>query len=368
MSKRALIAMSGGVDSSVAAYLMKSAGYDCAGVTMRQFSNYDAGRQGESTCCSWRDMEDAARVSYELGIPHTVLDFTQEFRREVMDRFVRVYMEGGTPNPCLDCNRCMRAGHLMDYARSKGFDVVVTGHYARIRFDQGTGRYQLLRGVDGSKDQAYVHYAMTQEQLAHTLFPLGELRKAEVRELAAGLGFVNAGKRDSQDICFVSDGDYGKFMERYTGELCRPGDLLDTEGRVVGRHKGAVHYTIGQRRGLGFSAGQRVYVIDKDMERNTVTVGPESGLYSSSLIAGSVNWIAFDPPHGPVSAFVQTRYRQTASSATVTPIGPGAVRVDFERPQRAVTPGQAAVFYDGDAVLGGGTILRAENRAGSLGK
>ncbi len=359
MKKRVLIAMSGGVDSSVAAYLMVSAGFDCAGITMRQFRNGDMGRQGESSCCSWRDMEDAAKVAYQLGIPHTVLDFTAEFRRDVMEKFIETYERGGTPNPCLDCNRCMRAGHLMDYARKMGFDAIVTGHYARIQCDESTGRFLLKRGLDESKDQAYVHYAMTQKQLAHTLFPLGNLRKTEVRELASRLGYVNAGKHDSQDICFVPDGDYAAFLERQTGKTYPSGDFLDLDGRVVGRHKGAVRYTIGQRRGLGLPAGQRLYVIEKDMEKNTVTVGPESTLYSSGLIAGDVNWIAFDALDGPIHVTVQTRYRQQDRPATVTPLADGTVRVDFEQPQRAVAPGQAAVFYRGDTVLGGGTILRS---------
>ena len=353
----ALIAMSGGVDSSVAAYLTQQSGARCAGVTMRQYRNGDVGWAGESACCSWADLSDAARVAHQLGIPHTVLDFTGEFRREVMDKFVRTYEAGGTPNPCLDCNRCMRAGHLLDYAAAKGFSYVVTGHYARIVYDPERGRYLLKRGLDPAKDQSYVHYAMTQDQLARTRFPLGELRKAQVRELAARLNLPNAGKRDSQDICFVPDGDYAAFLERYTGKTYPPGDFLDRDGHVIGRHRGAVRYTVGQRRGLGLSADGRLYVIGKDMERNTVTVGPESALYSSGLVAGPVNWIAWDDCPGEVRVTVQTRYRQQDKPATVIPQGDGTVRVLFDQPHRAVAPGQAAVFYDGDVVLGGGTIL-----------
>lgn len=356
---RALIAMSGGVDSSVAAYLMVAQGDSCAGVTMRQFRNGDIGWEGAGSCCSWRDMADAAKVACQLGIPHTVLDFTEEFRREVMEKFVQVYESGGTPNPCLDCNRFIRAGHLLDYAKAKGFDYMVTGHYARIVYDQDAGRYLLKRGLDESKDQSYVHYAMTQDQLAHTRFPLGELRKSEVRELAEGLGFCNAKKRDSQDICFVPGGDYGAFLERCTGRVYPPGDFLDQNGNVLGRHRGAVHYTVGQRRGLGLALGERVYVCGKDMAKNTVTVGPERALDSSALLAGDVNWIALDAPAAPLRVTVQTRYRQQDRPATVTPRADGTVRVDFDRPQRAVAAGQAAVFYDGDTVLGGGTILRA---------
>lgn len=226
-------------------------------------------------------------------------------------------------------------------------------------YDDTLGRYLLKRGLDKSKDQSYVHYAMTQKQLAHTRFPLGELRKDDVRKLAGRLGFSNARKRDSQDICFVPDGDYAAFLEQRTGKTYPPGDFLDLDGNVVGRHRGVVRYTIGQRRGLGLPMGERVYVCAKDLVKNTVTIGPESALYSSGLIAGDVNWIAFDALAAPLRVTVQTRYRQQDRPAAVTPQADGTVQVDFYQPQRAVTPGQAAVFYDGDTVLGGGTILRA---------
>ncbi len=356
MPDRALIAMSGGVDSSVAAYLTLTRGIPCAGVTLRQFRNGDLAWTGPSACCSWRDMEDAAQVALLLGLPHGVLDGVSRFRREVIDRFVRVYESGGTPNPCLDCNRCMRAGYLLDYAAAKGFSLVVTGHYARVVYDPRLARWLLLRGVDPGKDQSYVHYAMTQDQLARTRFPLGALRKAQVRALAARLGLPNASKPDSQDICFVPDGDYAAFLERYTGRSYPPGDFLDLEGRVIGRHRGAARYTIGQRRGLGLSGPERRYVCGKDMARNTVTVGPESALYAAGLFTEAVNWIVPDPGLSPLRAQVQTRYRQRAASATLYPQRDGTVRVDFDRPHRAVTPGQAAVFYRGNVVLGGGVI------------
>ncbi len=353
---RVLIAMSGGVDSSVAAYLLLQAGYSCAGVTMRQFRNGDIGWQGESACCSWRDMKDAAQVAVQLGIPHTVLDYTEEFQQEVIGRFVRGYESGATPNPCLYCNRYMRAGHLMDYARRMGFDCIATGHYARIAYDAGAGRYLLKKGLDAAKDQSYFHYAMTQEQLAHTRFPLGEMTKAEVREIAQAQGFPNARKRDSQDICFVPDGDYGAFLERFTGKEYPAGDFLDLAGNVVGRHRGAVRYTRGQRRGLALPMGERVYVCDKDMARNTVTVGPESALYSAALVAEDWNWISVEGLDAPRRVKAKTRYRQTEQDAVVTPLSEGRFRVEFDAPQRAVTPGQAVVLYDGDTVLGGGTI------------
>lgn len=352
MAQRALIAMSGGVDSSVAAYLMAEAGYACAGVTMRQFC--PAGEEHGPA----RMEADAAQVCAALGIPHTVLDLREEFRREVMDRFVRGYRAGETPNPCVDCNRRMRAGHLLAYAKERGFDWVVTGHYARIVYDGGLGRWLLKRGADEGKDQSYVQYAMTQDQLAHFRFPLGEMSKDRVRAMAGALGLGTAHKKDSQDICFIPDGDYGDFLERYTGRTDPPGDFLDREGKPLGRHRGAARYTIGQRKGLGVSAPSRLYVLGKDMERNTVTLGPESALYSPALLAGEVNWIAFDALTGPLRCGAQTRYHQPARPVTVTPLEDGTVRVDFDAPQRAVTSGQAVVFYRDDAVLGGGVILR----------
>lgn len=349
MARRALIAMSGGVDSSVAAYLAVEQGFSCAGVTVRQLPWGDAAAAEE----------DAARVAGELGIPHTVLDFTEEFSREVIEKFARVYEEGGTPNPCLYCNRCMRAGHLLDYAADNGFDFVVTGHYARIVWDEGRGRYLLKRGLDRGKDQSYVHFAMTQAQLARVRFPLGELRKDDVRALAEKLDFCNARKEDSQDICFVPDGDYAAFLERRRGRAYPPGDFVDLEGNVVGRHRGAVRYTVGQRRGLGLPMGERIYVCGKDMEKNTVTVGPETALYSSALLAEEVNWIAFETLTAPRELTVQTRYHQPDRPAVAVPLGDGRVRVEFRSPQRAVAPGQAVVFYDADTVLGGGIIRQA---------
>ncbi len=352
MTRKFLVAMSGGVDSSVAAYLIKKQYPDSAAVTMRQLRGFNE----TGSCCSWSDLHDAAEAAFALGIPHAVLDFTDEFRREVIDEFVRVYESGGTPNPCLYCNRRMRSGHLLSYALSKGFDGIATGHYAKIKYDSGSNRWLLMRGADRTKDQAYVHYAMTQFQLEHTVFPLGELAKADVREIAENLGLVTANKRDSQDICFVPDGDYGAFMERYTGKKYESGDFLDLDGNVIGHHRGAVRYTIGQRRGLSLPMGERVYVVGKDMEKNTVTVGDESALYSKSLVVSDVNWIAFENLTSPLNVTVQTRYRQKERSAKIIPLSENTVRVNFEEPHRAAALGQAAVFYDGDIVLGGGII------------
>ena len=270
---RALIAMSGGVDSSVAAWLMQQAGYDCTGITMRLTRNETLGQSGFHTCCSEKDIEDAAEVAYAMDIPYEVLDFTADFREQIIEKFVRVYEAGGTPNPCIDCNKYMKFRHLLDWARAHGMEYVVTGHYARVEQDDATGRFLLKKGLDEGKDQSYVLYNLTQEQLAHIRLPLGGLHKTEVREIAEQHKFVNARKHDSQDICFVPDGDYARFMEDFTGKHYPAGDFLDESGRVVGTHNGAVRYTIGQRKGLGLAMGAPVYVCGKDMQANTVTVG-----------------------------------------------------------------------------------------------
>ena len=355
-AKRALIAMSGGVDSSVAAYLMLEQGYTCVGTTMRLYRNEELGRSVYHTCCSQRDIDDASEVAFTLDIPYEVLDFTLDFRRQILDKFVRVYEAGGAPNPCIDCNRYMKFDKLLQFAREKGLNDVVTGHYARIDYDAGSGRYLLKKAVDASKDQSYVLYMLTQEQLAHTKFPLGGKTKAEVRALAEKLHFVNARKHDSQDICFVPDGDYAAFMEQYTGKHYPPGAFLDTAGTVVGTHCGAVRYTIGQRKGLGLAMGAPVYVCAKDMRANTVSVGPEDALYARGLTAEEMNWISVPRLDEPMRVKAKTRYRQAEQCATAYPDGTDGLRLLFDEPQRAITIGQAVVLYDGDTVVGGGTI------------
>lgn len=356
-NKRALIAMSGGVDSSIAAYLMVKNGYYCEGTTMRLYRNEDLGRCGFHTCCSQRDIDDASEVAFQLDIPYEVLDFTLDFRKQIIEKFIRTYEGGGTPNPCIDCNRYMKFNKLLQFAQEKQLNYVVTGHYARIERDEISGRYLLKKALDDTKDQSYALYTMTQNQLAHFIFPLGNLQKKQVRELAEQLDFVNAKKHDSQDICFVPDGDYTKFMEEYTGRQYYSGDFLDEKGNIVGRHMGAVRYTLGQRKGLGLAMGEPVYVCGKSMENNTVTVGPESALYSKTLIAEDMNWISFENLTKPKRFQAKTRYRQLEQWATVFPLCDGQVRVEFDTPQRAITPGQALVLYDGDMVAGGGTIL-----------
>ncbi len=498
LGNRALIAMSGGVDSSVAAYLTKEHGFDIAGVTLKMFGNDLIGASGESTCCSTSDVEDAESVCRKLGVPFYVFNFADRFEEEVVRRFVRAYEEGKTPNPCIDCNRYLKFGALFQRMEELGFDYIVTGHYARVeragcenepsavqncvgaenssesrlcsgneipagrrlcsgneipacrrlcsgneipagrRLCSGNeipacrrlcsgdeipagrylcagneipaGRYLLKKAADPKKDQSYVLFSLTQEQLAHVLFPLGGMTKDETRKIAEEQGFINAHKHDSQDICFVPDGDYTGFIKRYTGKEYEHGDFVDEDGSVLGEHKGLIRYTIGQRKGLGLALPAPLYVCRKDTEKNQVVLAPNDRLYKSTLEVEDFNWIAFDEYidtadaenehvgaeidhvgaeadhvgakdahvdterpkaesstnsvlpgethhlRAPFRAAVKVRYSQKESPATVTPLGGGRVRIDFDEPVRAITPGQAAVVYDGDIVIGGGTI------------
>ena len=350
-NKKALVGMSGGVDSSVAAYLMLRQGYDCTGVTMRLYDNPTE----ESTCCSLDDVEDARAVAARLGIRHYTFNFKDDFDRQVVQKFVSSYERGLTPNPCIDCNRYLKFDRLLRRAQELGCHWVVSGHYARIRRENG--RYLLYKAADAAKDQTYFLACLNQEQLSHIQFPLGDLTKTQVREIAEENGFVNARKRDSQDICFVPDGDYGAFLQRYTGKTFPEGDFLNLQGQVVGRHRGAACYTKGQRKGLGLAMGEPVYVCAKDMAANTVTVGPNSALYSPSLRANDWNWYPFEALTQPMRVTAKTRHSQFEQAATVYPEEGGFARVEFDEPQRAVTPGQAVVLYDGDTVVGGGTIV-----------
>jgi tRNA-specific 2-thiouridylase len=348
LQKKVMIALSGGVDSSVCAHLAKEAGYDCIGATMRLWEDCNAPSDAAV---------DAKNVADRLSLPFYIFDHTALFREKVVDEFIRCYEEGGTPNPCLYCNRFLKFDALLKEAKSLGCQYIATGHYARIQKDEDTGRYQLLKAIDKAKDQSYFLSCLTQQQLAHTLFPLGALTKEQVRIIAEEQGFLNAKKRDSQDICFIPDGDYRRFMERYTGKNYPAGDYWDLQGNVVGRHTGAVGYTIGQRKGLGIALGAPVYVCSKDMRANTVTVGPDEALYQKELTAKNWNWIGIDTPTEPFRCKARVRYRHTEQPATVYPEESGTARVVFDEPQRAITPGQTVVLYDDDTVIAGGTIV-----------
>ena len=347
--------MSGGVDSSVAAFLLKEQGYDCAGVTMKLFSNDDIGLDADDSCCSARDAEDARRVSCALGMAHFVFNMSREFEEHVIDKFIAEYTAGRTPNPCIDCNRRVKFEKLLGHALAAGCDRIATGHYARVQ-PGPSGRYLLRKAADESKDQSYVLYSMTQEALARTLFPLGELRKSQVREIAELRGFRNASKQESQDICFVPSGNYADFIAMRTGRSFGGGNFLDESGNVIGVHKGAIRYTIGQRRGLGMGFSKRKFVVAKDCDRNTVTLGGKDSLYVKSLYADGINLIATEAFSGHVRVTARVRYRQNEAPAIVEMTGDDIIRVEFETPQPAVAPGQAVVLYDGDVVFGGGTI------------
>ena len=351
---KALIAMSGGVDSAVAAWLMLRAGWDCVGCTMKLYQNEDAAVAPERGCCSLEDVEDARAVAYRLGIPHYVFNYTEDFRREVMDKFIDSYLAGRTPNPCIDCNRCLKFGSLLRRARELGCDAVVTGHYARI--EAGPGGLCLKKGLDPDKDQSYVLYNLSREQLAMVRFPLGGLSKPEVRAIAEAQGFVNARKPDSQDICFVPDGDYARVIQARTGVEPAPGDFLDSRGRVLGRHRGLIHYTVGQRRGLGLSFDRPYYVTALDPAANTVTLGPREELFRRTALVPDFHWISGEAPAAPIRCAAKIRYRHPEQPCTLTPLPGGGARLEFDEPQRAVTPGQSAVVYDGDTVLGGGEL------------
>ena len=349
--------MSGGVDSSVAALLTRRKGWECIGCTMHLFGNTEAGLPAGRTCCSLEDVEDARAVAWRLGMPFHVFNFAKDFRDKVMAPFAADYRRGVTPNPCIECNRWLKFDRLLRRAEELGCAALVTGHYARIvRRD---GLYELKKALDPTKDQSYVLYMLTQEQLSRLHFPLGELTKAQVRALAAENGLVTAAKPDSQDICFVPDRDIPAMICRTTGRVAEPGDYVDTAGRVLGRHQGLDHYTVGQRRGLGLGGPEVRYVCALRSESNTVVLGPESALYSARVWVPDFHWIAGEAPAGSVRCRGRLRYRGRESACTATPRDNGVV-LEFDKPQRAVTPGQSAVLYREDTVLGGGVIAEEE--------
>ena len=350
------VAMSGGVDSSVAALLLQQAGHKISGVNLRMFHNEDLGQSPGKTCCSLADAEDAGLVARRLGAPFYVFDVSQVFRSTVIRDFIEEYQNGRTPNPCAVCNRTVKFGALLDRVRVLGADYLATGHYARVEQDAATGRYLLKRGLDRSKDQSYFLYMLTQEQLAHTLFPLGGLEKTQVRQLAEAHGLVNAHKHDSQDICFVPDGDYAAFIERTIGSPSLPGNFVDQKGQVLGHHRGIIRYTHGQHKGLGLSTSEPLYVLEKDAVSNTIRLGPDSDLWSQTLTAEQFNWVSIPEPTEPIAVTVKTRYSQREAAAIARSLPGGRCQVTFEEPQRAITPGQAVVLYQEEIVVGGGTI------------
>ena len=353
-NKKVMIGMSGGVDSSVAAFLLQKESFEVIGATMKLYNNEDIDFVSEKTCCSLDDVLDAKSVCARLGIRHYTLNMTDDFKKEVIERFISAYQNGFTPNPCIDCNRYMKFSKMLNKAQELDIDYVATGHYARIE-KQGD-RYILKKAVDLSKDQSYVLYSLTQEQLKMTKFPLGNYTKQQVREIAEENGFVNARKHESQDICFVPDGDYSKFIEYYTGKTYPCGDFVDMNGKRLGEHKGIIRYTIGQRRGLGLALPASMYVVEKDVDNNKVILGFNDDLFKKEVNVKNISFTACDGLDKPERLCAKIRYNQKEQPATVTQTDENHFKIVFDEPQRAITKGQAAVLYDGDTVVGGGTI------------
>ena len=349
MCARVAVAMSGGVDSSTAAFLLKQEGHDLVGITMKLFDTSSV------------ESEDAASVAQQLGFAHHTVDLSQTFRCQVMDQFVHCYERGETPNPCINCNYHLKFGALLDQALALEQEKIATGHYVRLDYDSGAQRWLLKKALHPEKDQSYVLYSLTQHQLSHSLFPLGSLSKEEIREIALTHNLVSARKKDSQDICFIPDGDYAAFIRRYTGRSYPQGSFLDEDGNLLGTHTGIVDYTIGQRRGLGVSSTHgRLYVKEVRPEENAVILSSNESLFTRTFTAAKVNWIPFDRLDSPLHLLAKVRYRMVEQPCVAEPLGEDRIRVTFEQPQRAITPGQAVVFYDGDCVVGGATILKGD--------
>ncbi len=352
--EKVMTGMSGGVDSSVAAFLLLQEGFEVVGVTMKLFDGEEVSALSDKSCCSVDDAIDAKRVCAAMGIKHYMLNMKDDFKRDVIDRFVTAYQNGETPNPCIDCNKYLKFGKMLRRASELGMDYIATGHYSRVE-KQGS-RYLLKKAVDPKKDQSYVLYSLTQSQLSRLKLPLGAYTKQQVREIALENGFVNAEKHESQDICFVPNGDYYSFIERYTGKSYPHGDFVNTDGERLGEHKGIIRYTVGQRRGLGLALPESMYVLKKDVENNKVILGFNNDLFSRELTVKDISFTACDRLDGEEHLLVKVRYNQTEQPATVIQTGENRLKIIFDEPQRAITKGQAAVIYDGDTVVGGGTI------------
>ena len=356
-NKKAMVAMSGGVDSSTVALILREQGYEVIGVTGRMFVNEDIGLVEESRCCSLADVEDARLAAHKIGAPHYVYNKKNTFKKTVIQPFVDAYLTGNTPNPCVNCNKYVKFPQLLERALMLGIDYLATGHYAKVFFDQARNRWLLARAEDESKDQTYMLYGLTQHELSHLLLPLGNFKKTEVRLRAGEAGLINASKPDSQDICFVPDGNYAEFIERYSGKKQQPGKFILQSGEVIGRHKGLIHYTLGQRKGLGIAYKEPLYVLAKDADSNTVVLGSEKDLYKKEFLVGECNFILIEELTAPMNVTCKVRYRMQDEPAIIEPVAAGKVKVTFMKAQRAITSGQAAVFYDGDLVVGGGTIV-----------
>jgi tRNA-uridine 2-sulfurtransferase len=357
---KVVVAMSGGVDSSVAAALVKEKGYEVIGVTMRLWPGAGQANEGSGpgNCCGSEAIEDARKVAFKLGMPHYVMDFSDIFESEIISDFCREYRQGRTPNPCVLCNRYIKFGILLDKARELGADYLATGHYARTEQNKTTGKYLLKKGSDSSKDQSYFLCQLRQEQLRQSLFPVGNLTKIKVRDIAGELKLPVAEKAESQEICFIPDDDYPRFLEEYLPGATTPGPIVDESGKTLGSHRGIAHYTIGQRKGLGIAAKEPLFVTRIESESNTIIVGDRKKIYDTELVASNMNWIALDRPESSVKLKARIRYRHPEAEAMVTPLENHDVYVKFSEPQMAITPGQTIAFYDGDTVACGGTIIR----------